>query len=114
MQCFICGNEIDNPDDSCSVPNSYIELYFRDRARRGRFGNWAERVHLDCVKDPHDLDGHYFRVWSSKMLLRDNKARKALEEKVAGELAIIHRALLALPDEMISAYVAEAYDTESD
>ena len=114
MPCIVCGNEINEPSEGCELPSTYTRKHLPDRHSQRIVGFWHDPAHLDCVEHPADMGDAAYREWASKMLLRERNGRESLERKMESELEIIHRALHALPPEMISGYIAELYDSDGE
>ncbi len=110
MNCIICGNEIDL-DDYVEVSNAYIERYHPDRLESGGrvIGSWQVSVHFECVERHESVDTASLARWAGRRVMHERQKREALEKKVNDELALIHRALHALPPAMVEAYIAELY-----
>ena len=71
---------------------------------------WLEEVmHFECVDDPARLPPDQFSKHSAWWMERQRERLEAFTEHVNAELAMIHRAIRALPHHLNQGYIDEIY-----
>ena len=72
-------------------------------------GRYAPVFHFECVDDPARLQEDEFQKYAAWWMERERERREAFQEHVDAELALIHRALHALPHHLNQAYIDDIY-----
>ena len=111
-KCSQCDQPIEGNryEDALSVGTSFSDPR--------RIGYDVQILHFECVEkvmsltDLANREPAQFNKWAIWAITKERDQREALETKIQAEFELIHRALHALPSDMIVKYMEELYDSQ--
>lgn len=112
MDCTTCGLEIDGgryAPDAILVAQSTQPGF---TTYRPNVAGGEDIRHAHCVDDPAHLHSDQFQKWAASRITQERNQRSQHQLGVRDQLAIIDRALRALPQDLIRAYIREMDDAE--